>query len=117
MAAVEDTGEIDEECECWPDDDDSGTDTSETWVLSVEGNNMTVDAEFLPVGSACGGHTCPWSFAEGTTWATRMCGSEREWSLDFSGSKVIQSERQRDLLSVGKLTGKAHEEWRGGQVR
>ena len=28
VAAVEDTREIDEECACWPDDDDSGTDTS-----------------------------------------------------------------------------------------
>ena len=59
VAAGEDTREIDEECESWPDDDDSGTDTSETWVLSVDGNNMLADAEFLPLDSAREERTCP----------------------------------------------------------
>ena len=36
-----------------------------TWVLSVEGNNKPVDAEFLPLDTACEEHTCPWNFAEG----------------------------------------------------
>ena len=67
VAAVEDTGEIDEAgiCGCWSDDDDSGIDASEAWVLSVEGKNKPVDAEFLPLDSACEEHTCPWNFAEG----------------------------------------------------
>ena len=44
---------------------DSGVDNSEAWVLSVEGNNKPVDAEFLPIDSACEEHTFPWNFAEG----------------------------------------------------
>ena len=37
-------------------------DTSEAWVLSVEGNDKPVDAEFLPLDEE---HTCRWNFAEG----------------------------------------------------
>ena len=67
VSAVEDTGEIDESgiCGSWSDDDDSRVDTSEVWVLSVEGDNMPADAEFLPLDSACEEHICPWNFAEG----------------------------------------------------
>ena len=55
VAAVEDTGEIDEEC--WADD--NGTDTSEAWVFSVEDNDVPADAEFIPLDSPCEEHTCP----------------------------------------------------------
>ena len=67
VAVVEDTGETDEAglCGSWSDDDDSGVHTSEAWVLSVEGNNIPADAEFLPLDSACEEHTCPWNFPEG----------------------------------------------------
>ena len=66
MAAVKDTEEIDEGgiCGDWSDDEDNRVDTSEAWVVSVEGNNKTVDAEFLPLHSACEEHICPWNFAE-----------------------------------------------------
>ena len=43
----------------------SGIDTSEAWVLSVGGNNVPIDAECLPLDSACEEHTCRWNFAEG----------------------------------------------------
>ena len=45
--------------------DDSGVDSCEAWVLSVEGNNKPVEAEFLPLDSACEEHTCLWNFGEG----------------------------------------------------
>ena len=85
MAAVEDTEEIDEAgiCGCWSDNDDSGVDT-EAWVLSVEGNNMPVDAEFVPLDSACEERTCPWNFAEGgrDLGPSNTQLRKREWSLD-----------------------------------
>ena len=56
VAAVQDTEEIDEAGICG---EDNGVDTSEEWVLSVEGNNKPVYAEFLPLDSPCEGHTCP----------------------------------------------------------
>ena len=67
VAAVEETEGIDEAriCGDCSDCEDSDVDTSETWVLRVEGNNKPVDAEFLPLDSACEEHTCPWNFAEG----------------------------------------------------
>ena len=52
-------------CGSWSDDEDDGVDASEAWVLSVVGNNMPADAEFLPLDSACEEHTCPWNFVEG----------------------------------------------------
>ena len=60
VAAVEDTEEIDEAGICG-----DLVDTSEAWVLSAKGDIKTVDAEFLPLDSACEEHTCPWNFAEG----------------------------------------------------
>ena len=64
---MEDTGEIDEAriCGDWSDDENNRVDTDGAWVLRVEGNNKPVDAEFLPLDSACEEHTCPWTFAEG----------------------------------------------------
>ena len=78
-AAVEDTGEIDEAgiCGRWSDDDDSGVDTSETWVLSVEGSELPADAEFFPLDSACEENTCS------TCFGSFECAVEkREWSFD-----------------------------------
>ena len=46
------------------DDENNGDDTSEAWVLSVEGGDKPVDAELLPLDSACEEHTCPWNVAE-----------------------------------------------------
>ena len=48
MAAVEDTEVIDEAAICGDcsDDENNRDDTSEAWVLSVEGNDKPVDAEF-----------------------------------------------------------------------
>ena len=64
---MEDTEVIDEAGMCGDcsDDDNNRDDTSEAWVLSVEGNDKPVDAEFLPLDSACEEHTSPWNFAEG----------------------------------------------------
>ena len=39
-------------------------DTSEAWILSVEGNDKPMDAEF-PLDRACEEHTYPWNCAEG----------------------------------------------------
>ena len=58
MAAVEDTEVIDEAgicCDC-SDDENNRDDTSEAWVLGVEGDDKPVDAEFLPHDSACEAH-------------------------------------------------------------
>ena len=127
VAAVEDTGEIDEGiCGSWSDDDDNGVDRSEAWVLSLEGNDKYVDAEFLPLDSACEEHTCPWNFSEGV----RDLGPSNEQlrnAEDLSilpGRKVmvsydvlgpggrvilhaqtpfVQSDVKKPLLSVGTL--------------
>ena len=74
-APVEDTGEIDEAriCGSWSDDDDSGVDTSEAWVLSVEGHDMPSDAEFLPLDGACEEHTVHGLLKVDVTWVLRMC--------------------------------------------
>ena len=125
---MEDIEEIDEAGVCgdWSDDEDDGVDTSEAWVPSVEGSNMPVDAEFLPLDSDCEEDTCPWNFAEGG----RDLGSSdvqlrnaNDLSIP-SGRKVmvsydvlgpgdvilhaqtpyVQSDVKRSLLRVGKLT-------------
>ena len=65
---MEDTWEIDEAgiFGCWSHDDDSGVDNSEARGSEcVEGDHVRVDAEFLPLDSACDEHTCPWNFAGG----------------------------------------------------
>ena len=66
VAALEDTEVIDETgiCGDWSDDENNRDDTSEAWVLSVEGNDEPVDAEFLPLDRAREEHTCPRNFAE-----------------------------------------------------
>ena len=122
VAAVEDTGEIEEAgiCGGWSDDEDNRVDTDEAWVPSVEGDNKPVDAEFLPLDSACEEHTCPWNFAQ----SERDLGPSNGFSIP-SGKKVmvshdvlgrggrvimhaqtpfVQSDVKRPLLSVGKLT-------------
>ena len=127
VAAVEDRREIDEECECWPDDDDSGTDTSEAWVLSLEDNNIPADAEFLPLDSAYEEHTFSWNFPEGgrdlglsnvqlrnANGLSIPSGRKVMESYDVlgSGGRVVlhpqtpsvQSEVKRPLPSVGKFT-------------
>ena len=126
---MEDTGEIDEAgiCGCWSDDDDSGVDTCEAWLLSVEGNNMPADAEFLPLDSACEEHTCPWNVAEDGRFFSLSNVQLRNASglLNPSGRKVkvsydvlgpagrvvlhaqtpfVQSDFKKPLLCVGKLT-------------
>ena len=86
VAAVEDTEEIDEAgiCGGWSDDEDNRVDTDEAWVLSMEGDNKPVDAEFLPLDSACEEHTCPRNFAESGRDLSLECAVEkREWSLNF----------------------------------
>ena len=67
VAAVEDTEVINDAGMCGDcsDDENNRDDTSEALVLSVEGNDKPVDAEFLPFDSACEEHTCPRNFAEG----------------------------------------------------
>ena len=64
VAVVEDTEVIDEaeifgNCS---DDENNRDDTGEARVLSVQGNDKPVDAEFLPLDSACEEHACPWNF-------------------------------------------------------
>ena len=130
VAAVEDTGGIDDAgiCGYWSDDDDSGVDTSKAWILSVAGNNMPEDAQFFPLDTACEEHTYPWKFDQGG----RDLGSLNVQQLRNanglsipSGRKVmvsyhvlvpgghvtlhaqtpfVQSDVKRPLLSVGKLT-------------
>ena len=117
---MEDTREIDEEC--WPDDD-----TSEAWDHSVRGNDVPADAEFLPLDSAYGEHTCPWNFAEGgrdlgppnvqlrnTSGLSVPSGRKVMVLYDVLGpggrvvlhvqTLFVQSDVKRPLHSVGKLT-------------
>ena len=47
------------------DEENNSDDGNEAWVLSVEANDKPMNAEFLPIDSACEEHTCPWNFAEG----------------------------------------------------
>ena len=105
----------------------SGVDTSEAWVLSVEGNDMPADAEFLLLDSACAEHTCPWNLAQGgrdlglsnvqlghATGLSIPSGSKVMVSSDVLGpggcamlhaqTHFVQSDGMRLLLSVGKLT-------------
>ena len=102
-------------------------DTNEAWVLSVEGNDKPVDAEFLPLDSACEEHTCPWNFAEDGRDLGRSnvhlrnasglaipSGSKVMVSYDVLGpggrvtlhaqTPFVQSDVKRPLLGVGKLT-------------
>ena len=65
VAAVEATEVIDEARICGPMMRTTELTPPEAWVLSVEGNNKPVEAEFLPLDSACEEGTCPWNFAEG----------------------------------------------------
>ena len=120
----------------WSDDEDDGVDTSGGWVLSVEGNNKPVDAEFLPLDSACEEHTCPWNFTEG---GRDLGPSNVQWrdakGLPIpSGRKVMVSydvlgpggrvilhaqtplcaERRQEVSSQCWV---AHAEWRRSQVR
>ena len=86
VAAVEDTEAIDEagvsgDCS---DDENNSDDTSEAWVLSREGNDKPVDAEFFPLDSACEEHTCPWNFAEGgRDLGPPMCTRETQMVSQF----------------------------------
>ena len=129
--AVEDTEVIDEariatnpDCS---DDENNRDDTSEGWVLSVEGNDKPVDVECLPLDSACEEHTCLWNFAEGG----RDLGPSNVHLRNANGLSIpsgrkvmvshnvlgpggrvilhaqtpfVQSDVKRHLLSVGKLT-------------
>ena len=133
-AVAEDTGEIGEAriCGDWSDDEDNRVDTDAAWVLSVEGDNKPVDAEFLPLHSACEEHTCPWNFAEGgRDWGPSNVqlrnanglsipsGKKVMVSYDFLGPRglvklhaqtpFVQSDVKRPLLSVGKLTQSSSE--------
>ena len=139
MAAVEDTEVIDEAgidtelideagiCGDWSDDENDRVDTSEAWVLGVEGINKPVDAEFLPLDSACEEHTCPRNFADGgrdlgpsnvqlrnASGLSIPSGRKVMVSYDVWGpggrviphaqTPFVQSDAKRPLLSVGKLT-------------
>ena len=129
VEAVDDTGGIDEAgiCGCWSDDNDSGVDTSEAWVLSVDGSDIPADAEFLPLDSACEEHTCPWNFAQsGRDWdpsdvqlrnangLSIPSGRNVMVSYDVLGpggrvvlhaqTPFVQSDVKKPPLSVGKLT-------------
>ena len=96
-------------------------------VLCVEGGNKPVDAEFLPLDSACEEHTCPWNFAEGgrdlgpsnvhlrnANGLSIPSGRKVMVSYDVLGpggrvilraqTLFVQSDVKRPLLSVGKLT-------------
>ena len=122
VAAVEDTGEIDEEG--WPDDD---TDTAEIWVFSVEDDDTPADGKFLPLDSACEEHTCLWSFSAGghdlgpsnvqlinANGLSIPSGRKVMVLYDVLGpggrvvlhaqTPFVQSDAKRPLLSVGKLT-------------
>ena len=84
------------------DDQNNRDDTSEAWALSVEGNDKPVDAEFLPLDSACEEHTCPHP------------GRKMMVSYDVLGpggrvifhaqTRFVHGDVKSPLLSVGKLT-------------
>ena len=129
VAAVEETEVIDEagisgNCS---DEENNSDDGNEAWVLSVEGNDKPVDAEFLPHDSACEEHTCPWNFAEGgrdsgpsnvelrnADGLSIPSGRKVMVSYDVLGPggcvilhaqpPFVQSDIRRPLLSAGKLT-------------